>query len=140
MLKRLSIAAPLKHPLACIGLAVFLLMLSIANVHGQQPQGGIPISSRFARHTSESTAKGIVFNALWVKNRGNKHENLTLNLTVPIGWRLIGDEQMELHLAPGDSTVIPIRVAVGAMVRGDIGYSIVASLNDDQGNTIKNDY
>lgn len=140
MPKRLSIAAPLKPPLACIGLAVFLLMLSIANAQGQQPQGGIPISSRFARHTSESTAKGIVFNALWVKNRGNKHENLTLNLTVPIGWRLIGDEQMELHLAPGDSTVIPIRVAVGAMVRGDIGYSIVASLNDNQGNTIKNDY
>lgn len=81
-----------------------------------------------------------MFNTFWIKNTGRRNVQLTLNLTVPLDWKLIGEEQTLIHLEPGDSTLIPLRVAVSAMVRGDIGYSIVASLNDEQGNNIKNDY
>lgn len=103
---------------------------------GRSPQ----LSTRFTRQTVESEAKGVVFNAFVVRNRGIQTERLTLNLTVPQGWRIIGPDRIELNLAPGDSSIVPIRVTVSATVRGDIGYSIVASLIDSKGNTIKNDY
>jgi hypothetical protein len=59
---------------------------------------------------------------------------------VPAGWQILGFEKQEITLPPLDSTLIPIRVAVGENVRGDIGYSIIAAITDSRGNLIKNEY
>lgn len=63
-----------------------------------------------------------------------------LNFTVPDGWKVIGNEKQEITINPGDSIILPLRVSVGGKVRGDIGYSVIASLTDSRGNTIRNEY
>ncbi|MGE0079191.1 MAG: OmpA family protein [Bacteroidales bacterium] len=100
----------------------------------------VNIETSFIKHSIEAKAKQVVFNGLRIKNNSNKSENLTLNITVPQGWNVIGDEKIELTLAPLDSIIIPIRVAVGTQVKGNIGYSIIASISDYKGNTVKNEY
>jgi outer membrane protein OmpA-like peptidoglycan-associated protein len=98
------------------------------------------IDASFTRHSIEASSKKTIFNVLIVKNKLNRQENLTLNITVPQGWNIIGFEKNDITLNPLDSIIIPIRVAVGAKVKGDIGYSIIASLTDIKGNTVKNVY
>lgn len=98
------------------------------------------IESRFVRHNIETQARQTIFNALIIKNRANRPESITLNLSVPQGWNVVGADKIEITLAPLDSTIIPIRVGVGAQVRGNIGYNIIASIVDSKGTTIKNDY
>lgn len=100
----------------------------------------INIDASFTRHSIESSAQKSIFNVLTIKNKSNKQENLTLNITVPQGWAVIGTEKNDISLNPFDSIILPIRVAVGAKVKGDIGYSIIASLTDSKGNTVKNVY
>lgn len=98
------------------------------------------VNVSFARHSLESGSRNIIFNVVKVKNELGRQETLTLNLTVPQGWRILGPDKIEITLPPYDSLFIPIRVAVGSAVKGDIGYSIIASITDSRGNTIKNEY
>ncbi|MDY0199031.1 MAG: carboxypeptidase-like regulatory domain-containing protein, partial [Tenuifilaceae bacterium] len=98
------------------------------------------IEISFARTSIEAAAHQSFFNVLIIKNNANHSESVSLNITVPEGWTIIGEEKRELTLSPQDSLIIPIRVAVGGDVRGDIGYSIIASISDARGNTIKNEY
>ncbi len=98
------------------------------------------IEAYFAKHSIESSAKQSFFNILTIKNKSNRTEQFTLNITAPQEWKIIGSDKQELSLEPLDSIIIPIRIAIGARVRGDIGYSIIASLTDNRGNTIKNVY
>ncbi len=100
----------------------------------------INLEASFSRHSIESYAKQTFFNVLKIKNKSNRSEIFTLNITVPQGWSVIGQDKVELNINPLDSIIVPIRVAVGAVVRGDIGYSIIASLTDSRGNTIQNVY
>ncbi len=98
------------------------------------------VQVHFLKHSIEADAKDVFFNTLVLKNNSNEQANLTLNITVPDGWGVIGEGKKELALPPLDSLIVPVRVAVGSKVRGDIGYSIIASLADENGNTIKNEY
>lgn len=100
----------------------------------------IDIETHFTRHSIEASAQQTFFNVLKIKNNANRSESFTLNITVPQGWNVIGKDKMEMQLAPYDSIVIPLRVSIGSKVRGDIGYSVIASLTDSRGNTIKNEY
>ncbi|MDD2198032.1 MAG: OmpA family protein [Bacteroidales bacterium] len=100
----------------------------------------VDIVVSFKNHSVQSAAKETFFNSLTVKNNINRSENLTLNITVPQGWNVIGSEKMELLLGPLDSVIIPVRIAVGSNVKGDIGYSVIASVSDNRGNTVKNEY
>ncbi|MDI3528170.1 MAG: hypothetical protein PWR03_2354 [Tenuifilum sp.] len=98
------------------------------------------IDVSFAKHSLESGSRNIIFNVVKIKNQLGRQETITLNITVPQGWRILGQEKMELTLSPYDSISIPLRIAVGSAVKGDIGYSIIASITDINGNTIKNEY
>lgn len=100
----------------------------------------INVEASFSRHSIESSAQKTIFNVLTIKNKSNRPETLTLNITIPQGWVVIGLQKIELTVNALDSMIIPIRVAVGSKVKGDIGYSIIASLTDSKGNTVKNVY
>ncbi len=98
------------------------------------------LNIEFLKHSIEVKSKQVFFNALKISNKSNQHETFNLNLTVPQGWNIIGNEKVEITVPPLDSILVPVRVAVGTRVRGDIGYSIIASITDSRGNTIKNAY
>lgn len=98
------------------------------------------IEAYFLQHSVQSSANKTFFNTLTLKNRANRPETFMLNLTVPDGWAVIGTNKIEITLSPFDSTIVPIRIAVGSKVRGDIGYSVIASLTDNKGNSLRNVY
>lgn len=100
----------------------------------------INLETSFVRQSIESRAKQTFFNVLKIKNLSNRVENLYVNLSVPEGWSVVGSDRIELNINPQDSIFVPIRVAVGSNARGDIGYSIIASITDIRGNTVKNEY
>jgi outer membrane protein OmpA-like peptidoglycan-associated protein len=122
---------------------VFLLFILPNEIYGQfflYSETPVDISTSFNRHSISAKAQQPIFNVLKIKNNSNRTESFTLNITVPQGWNVIGLDRFEISINPLDSIYIPIRVAVGSSVRGDIGYSIIASLSDSRGNTIKNEY
>lgn len=98
------------------------------------------IEIKFLKHSIESGAKQSFFNVLKIVNKLNRTETFNLNFTVPQGWNVLGKEHQEIVLNPYDSIAIPIRISIGSKVRGDIGYSVIASITDSKGNTIKNEY
>ncbi|MDX9846588.1 MAG: OmpA family protein [Tenuifilaceae bacterium] len=100
----------------------------------------LDIQAHFQKQSIEAKAKDVFFNVLTVRNNSNQTAQVTLNITVPGGWGVIGKDKMEIQISPLDSIIIPLRIAVGSQVRGDIGYSVIASLADERGNTIKNEY
>lgn len=95
---------------------------------------------KFAKHSVEAKKGKTIFNVVKIINQSSQSQTFTLNITAPSGWQVIGSENQELTLPPLDSILIPVRVAIGDKVRGDIGYSIIAALTDSKGNTIKNEY
>lgn len=95
---------------------------------------------KFVKHSIEVKSGKTIFNVVKITNRSSQQQSFNLNLTVPSGWQVIGTETQEIILNPIDSIMIPVRVAIGEKVRGDIGYSIIAALTDNRGNTIKNEY
>ena len=90
------------------------------------------INIEFLRHSIEVKSKQVFFNAIKIVSKSNQQETFNLNLTVPQGWNIIGNEKVEITVPPLDSLIVPVRVAVGTQVRGDIGYSVIASLTEDR--------
>lgn len=123
---------------------IFLALIIIQNnSYGQfflYSSEAINVDAEFLRKSIETESKKSFFNVLTIKNNGNNAQTLTLNITIPEGWSVLGQEQQEIFLQPQDSIIIPIRISAGGMAKGDIGYSVIASLSDTRGNTIKNEY
>lgn len=94
----------------------------------------------FLNESVETESNQSFFNVITIKNNGARTENFTLNISVPQGWKVLGEEQQELFINPMDSLIIPLRISTHGKVKGDIGYSVIASLTDSRGNTIKNEY
>jgi hypothetical protein len=57
-----------------------------------------------------------------------------------MGWNLIGQRERRLTLDPGDSLLVPMRASASRNVKGDIGYSIIASLTDLNNQPITSSY
>ena len=98
------------------------------------------IDLTFARHSLEAEPGKTIFNVVKVVNRSSQAQTFTLQLTAPAGWQIIGQDKFELTIPPLDSTLVPVRVAIGQKVRGDIGYSVIANVTDSRGSSIKTEY
>ncbi|HUW07542.1 MAG TPA: hypothetical protein VMW01_14945, partial [Williamwhitmania sp.] len=94
----------------------------------------------FVKHAIEAKANSSVFNVVKIVNPTNSVQTYRLTLTVPEGWSVLGEPIQELTLASHDSVLVPVRVAVASSARGEIGYSIIASISDIKGNLIKTEY
>ncbi len=98
------------------------------------------IDLSFLKESVETESNKSFFNVITIKNNGLKSESFTLNISVPQGWKVLGEEQKEIFINPNDSIIIPLRVSTHGKVKGDIGYSVIASITDSRGSTIKNEY
>ena len=98
------------------------------------------IDLSFLKESVETESNKSFFNVITIKNNGVKSESFTLNISVPQGWKILGEDQQEIFINPQDSIIIPLRVSTHGRVKGDIGYSVIASITDSRGNTIKNEY
>ena len=94
----------------------------------------------FLKEHIEAKANTSFFNVLTIKNKSENKVSIQLNLSIPQNWQLFCDQKQLLTINPKDSVLVPVRVAVSKDVKGDIGYSIIASVSDKKGNLLKNAY
>ncbi len=95
---------------------------------------------KFLKEHVEAKANTSFFNVLNIKNKSENKVSIQLNLSIPQNWTLFGDKKQLFTINPKDSILIPVRVAVSKDVKGDIGYSVIASVSDKKGNLLKNAY
>lgn len=94
----------------------------------------------FIKRKIETVSNKTFFNALIVKNPTSQKLTFYANFSYPDGWAFMGEKHQLYTIEPHDSILIPFRAAASLTAKGEIGYSIVASLTDQKGNTFKNVY
>ncbi len=80
------------------------------------------------------------FNVLFIENKGEQREEVFIDINVPVGWSVIALEDRSYHINPGDTLLLPIRAAPARGVEGNIGYSLIAAVNNRDGDTYTNAY
>lgn len=94
----------------------------------------------FLRKKVETVAEKTFFNALCIKNPTAQRLSFMVSFSIPDGWTFMGEKRQQYTVEPHDSIIVPFRAAAAINSKGEIGYSIVASLSDAKGNTFKNIY
>lgn len=125
-------------------IAIVLITFCTNIVHGQYyslfDSEKINVEIEFLRPNIEANSGQTVFNVIKIRNRNQSQQTYSLSITYPDGWSLIGEDKFDISIPPEDSLLVPVRIAIGPMARGDIGYSIIAAINDSKGQVIKNEY
>lgn len=98
----------------------------------------ISISFHFAK--IEARPNESLFNILTVTNNSSNKFLGKVKFNQPAGWQIIGAEETELDILPGDSVKIPVRVAVANTAMGEIAYTIVATLIASNGRPLHSEY
>ncbi len=98
------------------------------------------ITAYFLEENLVIEPEATFFNVVVIKNMGQVTEEIIPVINLPVGWSLIIAETRSYTLEPGDSIILPVRAAPSKGVEGEIGYSVIASVNDRQGQTLANAY
>src|SRR6056297_389875 len=98
------------------------------------------ITARFRTDQINIKPNTTLFNVLVISNKSEKNEKVNISFEVPVGWNLIGQDERSLTIPPGDSLLVPVRAAASKRVKGEIGYSVIASVEDRDGKTLDNAY
>lgn len=80
------------------------------------------------------------FNLLVIKNEGESTVDAFPDINAPIGWSVITGVDPSYRIYPRDSVLVPVRVAPAKEVEGEIGYSLIAAINNRSGDTYTNAY
>lgn len=94
----------------------------------------------FLKKKIETVSNKTFFNGLSVKNPTSQKLTFYVKFSYPAGWSFMGEKNQQYTLEPHDSLLIPFRASASLDAKGEIGYSIVASLTDQKGNTFKTIY
>jgi outer membrane protein OmpA-like peptidoglycan-associated protein len=98
------------------------------------------ITAYFLRENIIIEPEATFFNVVVIKNLGEYREEVVLDLNVPIGWGVVASENRSFFIDPGDSVMVPVRSAPAKEVEGEIGYSVIAAINNRGGETLTNAY
>ena len=130
---------------ACIWAIITFIMLSFGStsLYAQfsfieEPYNKLEVS--FLETKQEINPSVSFFNVLIIKNPTDRRLRFDLSFSLPAGWTLMGERSQSILLNPGESKMVPIRAAANINTQGDIGYSIVAALKDNNGRVFKNSY
>ncbi len=98
------------------------------------------IQINFLKKKIETEVNKTFFNVLQIKNPTNRSITFQTNFSYPAEWTFMGEKNQQITLDPNDSILIPFRAATAIDTKGEIGYSIVATLADMNGKSFKNEY
>lgn len=126
--------------------SILFLLLSL-NANGQvstisktSNENSSDFDIHFLKHKIITKPETTVFNPLIIKNKTSKTATISLNITVPYGWLLINQNDMQVVIKAQDSVIIPVRFALAKNVKGEIGYAVVANLLNEKGQNITSEY
>jgi len=98
------------------------------------------IDASFRKTNLIIESESSFFNVLVIRNMGDATETVFVNINVPLGWSVMDSETLSYDIQPSDSVLIPVRAAPSKEVEGEIGYSVIASVTDRNGDTYTNAY
>jgi len=118
------------HPKYGLILLIFFIFhltdLSAQELNGSS--GYNQIQAEFKKENIKIEPQDAFFNVLKITNNSSRKQFVNLTFETPLGWNLITDQQQRINLDARDSILIPLRASTNRGVKGEIGYSIVASL------------
>lgn len=127
-----------------LSLTIFIFLLTLVNRAVAQfyflDDARENLKIEFLKPKIESSVNETFFNMVKIKNPSDRKATFMTNFSYPNGWNFIGVNNQRIDLAPHDSVLLPFRAAPSILAKGDIGYTIVASVSDLSGNLIKNQY
>lgn len=131
-----------RHATSLLLCALFVA-LGVTNARAQfsfleEPYNQLQVS--FMREKQEIDPAASFFNVLRIENPTNRRLRFDVTFSLPAGWRLMGEAKQLVTVESGERRDIPIRAAASPDALGDIGYSVVASLKDNNGKVFKNVY
>lgn len=91
------------------------------------------ISISFLFEKIEAEAHSSIFNLVKFTNQSLVPYTGTVNISVPLGWNVIGESQVNVTIPASDSISLPVRVAISKDALGEIGYSVMATLSSANG-------
>lgn len=119
--------------LTCLKFSTFSQFYFLEDAHEQ-------LSLSFINKKIETLPNQSFFNAIKIVNPSNRKIEFIARFSYPAEWSFIGDKEQRLVINPNDSIIVPFRASASINTKGEIGYAIVASLDDLNGNTFKNEY
>ncbi len=120
-----------------IGITVLSYQASYGQKLGDEPPK-FELKAWFVKQFLEIEANQSFFNILKIYNPTAYNQSFELALNTPMGWSLMIENNQRFSVPKGDTLIIPVRAAISKQVKGEIGYSLVAALRDQQGNSITN--
>lgn len=125
------------------GITLLLVTLTCTISFGQVlngDNGHRNIEARFVRENLKIKPQDAFFNVLKIINNSDREKFINLRYETPVGWKLISDKEKRINLEPNDSVSLPFRASANRQVKGEVGYSIVASLTTRSGDPITSAY
>ena len=125
------------------GIFLFILLVYCSISHGQVLNGGnghSDIQAEFVKENINIEPRSPFFNVLKIHNASEREQFVNLQYETPVGWSLISQKEYRLNISPNDTVTVPLRASANKQVKGEIGYSIVASLTSRSGQPITSAY
>lgn len=94
------------------------------------------IKAEFVKENIKIKPREAFFNVLKIYNGSESPKVVILTYETPLGWKLISEAQNRLTIGPKDTLSVPLRASANRKVKGEIGYSIIASLSSSSGQPI----
>lgn len=127
----------------CILLPICILTMGSVRAYGQfsfleEPHSMLLVG--FMKEREEIDPSKSFFNVLKIENPTTQRMRFDVSFSLPAGWNLMGERTQSVLILPNETKLVPVRIAANVNTQGDIGYSIVAALKDNNGRVFKNVY
>ena len=113
-----------------VNFSAILLIAIVNTVAGQTSATSKPriVEASFIEEDIELLKNSIVNNTLRVVNNTRETKRFTVDFTIPIDWKLIGDPNTLYEVNAGDSLFIPLRMKPTLTIKGNTHFTINAFL------------
>ncbi len=120
---------------------LFFLLISYKSFTQTFNDNASPIiTSRFRQEQIQIKPYSTLFNVLVISNKTDNNERVIVSFEVPVGWNLIGQDDRNITIPANDSVLFPIRASTSKKVKGEIGYSIIGTIENRDGQVLDNSY
>jgi len=108
----------------CFYFTFIFIQFSAICVYGQNPIKRISdLEISLLRDSLTFEGNAYVFNNIKVNNTGQASHSFNIDLDIPIDWSKIIDLQKFFTIQPGETLIIPFRIAASLIVQSDISYT-----------------
>lgn len=100
------------------------IQFSANSVYGQKPIKRISdLEISLLKDSLTFEGNAYVFNNIRVNNTGQASHSFNIDLDIPVDWSKLIDQQKLYTIQPGETLIIPFRIAAPLIAQSDISYT-----------------